>query len=148
MARQRANYHLAASRELLILGADLNRPRWRVEFEKVRDYCAGFKFIRRTRYGREVVGSVEGSFRINGKKYGLVIKIPRNYPYVIPKVYPKGWRPLGAPHKYNGGDLCLMRPEQWNEIYTIALVIKKAQYWIHKYNHWKRTGNWPGRSQD
>jgi len=148
MARQKSNYHLAVSRELLILGDDLRRPRWRVEFEKVRDFCAGFRFKSKTHYGKKVIEKVEGSFTINGIQYGLTIMIPQNYPYEIPKVYPKGWSPTGAPHRYNGGDLCLMRPEQWNEVYSIALVIKKAQYWIHKYNQWNQTGSWPGRSQD
>jgi hypothetical protein len=148
MARQRTAYHLAASRELLILGSDLNQPRWSVEFEKVRNYCSGFNFKSKKHNGKQIVDRVEGSFRVGRKRYGLTIKIPRNYPYMIPKVYPKGWSPNGAPHRYNGGALCLMRPEQWNEVYSIALVIKKSQYWVHKYNHWCRTGRWPGQSQD
>ena len=143
-----ARVHLGASRDLLILGSDLNRPRWRIEFEKVSAYCKGFRFKSRTRRGEKVIDSVEGTFTIAGRRYGLRVKIPENYPYVMPSVYPMGWDPSGAPHRYGGGALCLMQPSQWSEVYSIALVIKKAQYWVHKYNHWNRTGRWPGKSQD
>jgi hypothetical protein len=148
MARRNANYHIGASRDLLILGADLSRPRWRIEFEKVRDHCKGFNFKSKNNHGQKVIDRVEGFFTIAGRRYGLIIKIPQNYPYEMPRVYPKGWDPSGAPHRYTGGALCLMQPGQWNEVYSIAFVIKKAQYWVHKYNQWNRTGIWPGKSQD
>ena len=140
--------HLGVSRDLLIMGADLNRPRWRVEFEKVGTHCKGFRFKSKVRGGKRVVDRVEGFFAIKGKRYGLRVKIPENYPYEMPIVYPMGWNPIGAPHRYAEGALCLMQPSQWSEIYSLALVIKKAQYWVHKFIQWKRTGWWPGKSQD
>lgn len=145
---RRQSYHIGASRELLIMGADLNRPRWRVEYEKVAELCSGFSFKSKVIGGKEVVDRVEGSFTIGSRSYGLSIKIPRRYPYEIPKVYPMGWNPAGSPHRYSGGDLCLMRPDQWSETYSLVFVIKKAQYWVHKYIQWRKSGRWPGRSQD
>ncbi|MBN2230000.1 MAG: hypothetical protein JW779_10480 [Candidatus Thorarchaeota archaeon] len=142
------SYHMGVSREILIMGADLNRPRMRVEYERVSQFCKGFSFKKKTLAGKEVLDRVEGYFTIEGRRFGLRIMIPKNYPYEIPRVFPLGWRPQGAPHQYCGGDLCLMRPEQWNEIYSLAFVIKKAQYWVHKYLKWRMTGKWPGRSQD
>ena len=138
------DYHIAAPRGLLVLGDERTRPRMRVEFEKLNEYWPTFKM--KGQDGK--VTAVEGAFIINGTHYGIRVEIPDNYPYSIPIVYPVGWNPVGAPHRYHGGDLCLMKKSQWSATYSISLILKKAAKWVNKYLSWKVDKEWPGLSQD
>lgn len=133
------DYAFAGPAGLFFVGADHNRPRWRVEYEKVQKYCPQFSF----KAQNGVITSVEGDFRIHGQRYGIRIVIPSSYPYNIPKIYPRGWKPSGAPHRYGDDDLCVMRPSDWSRQLSIAWLIKKTAIWINKWLVWKRTKSWP-----
>lgn len=131
-----------AMRCLLFLEDDLTKPRWRVEFEKVRDNFPAFRFRGNASAGE--VTAVEGSIQNQGRGYGIRIEIPDTYPYTIPRILPSGWNPQNCPHIYGDGSLCVMMSHEWSEHYSIAYLIAKAAVWIGKWAKWKETGTWPG----
>lgn len=140
---------LAFSRDLLVLDSELERPRWAVEREKLNRNYPGFKF-----YGSGgVVSSVQGWLRTSaGVDYYVKIEIPAGgaYPYQMPKVYlPYASIDPSCPHRYGGGDICLMRSSQWTSTISIAAIVAKAAVWINKYDVWLGSGKrkWPGNEQ-
>lgn len=133
---------------LLILGNDLKKERVAVEARILRRYCPGFKLYANKKGGKRKPVKLVGDIKIRNRRYGLKVIIPDRYPYNMPRILPSGWKPSDAPHRYSDGSLCIMQSNQWNISYSLALVVKKATVWVHKYLKWKRTRQWPGRAQD
>ncbi len=136
-----ANVH--ASKELLFIGSDLNRPRFTVEREKMQRTFPSFSF-----YGSEgTINSVRGYLSTRyGNKYYIKMNIPSSYPHNLPTI----WAPndnLGGPHVYTGGNLCVMKSEQWTSIYSLAFMVARSAVWLNKYDIWRRDGRWPGNEQ-
>jgi ubiquitin-protein ligase len=90
---------------------------------------------------------VSGGLRTNkGRVYQIRIEIPPNYPHSIPYVFPIGWE-ANCPHAYKAGNLCIMRPDQWRPIFSLAFVVAKVALWLNKYDVYRAKGYWPGNEQ-
>jgi len=136
---------MAASRTLIFMDDDLSRPRMAVENEKMKRAFPGMRF-----YGTDGnITSVQGYLKTSdGNSYYIKIEVPSNYPYVMPTVtLPNTTIAAGCPHRYNTGNLCIMKSEQWSSSYSLAFMVAKAALWINKYDIWKRKGSWPGKEQ-
>lgn len=135
----------AANRGLILVGADLNKPRMVVENEKVKKYFSGFNFCGKN----SEITSVQGYLMTaDGNSYLTKIEISSNYPYEMPSVFlPQTVVSSNCPHRYTNGSLCIMRSEDWTSIYSIAFVIAKSAIWLNKYDIWKRKGTWMGKEQ-
>lgn len=144
MASMSARYELDA--ESVFVGVDYLRPRFVVEQEKLqRKFPNRFNF-----YGRnDHIASVQGTLRTNSySTFQVCISIPDTYPTAIPTVtVPSEPFPSGTPHRYSDGSICLMRSEQWSQVFSLAFLVAKTAVWLHKYEAWKRTGEWKGREQ-
>ena len=93
----------------------------------------------------------EGKF----KEHRLHIECYGDYPQTAPRVYREGgfppsgrWRP---PHLYNDDSLCLFYPEDapdrgWTVQDKLSTVVAWACEWLHAYEYWRRTREWPGRA--
>ena len=129
----------------LFLTAPEMQSRWYYEQEKLRLFPA-FALLRG---GNGTISAAEGALDTQyNNTYGIRITL-LNYPYALPKIYPKGWdvHPR-CPHTFKGGLLCIMRSDQWRKHFTIALVVTKTAIWLNKYELWKRNGHrWPGLGQ-
>ena len=131
------------SRELLILGEDLSRPREVVERERLQ--WAFFGFSLRNEGGLLIA---RGLFSTKfGNKYLARIEAPeRRYPYEIPDVWlPNVKLPLTCPHKFADGSLCVLKPAHWKTLYSFAFMAARTAVWLDKYDSWRRTGIWPGK---
>ena len=129
----------------LLLTAQEMQNRWYHEQQKLRLFPA-FALLRS---GNGTISAAEGALDTQyNNTYGIRITLS-NYPYALPKIYPKGWdvHPL-SPHKFSDGSLCVMRSNQWRKHFAIALIIAKTAIWLNKYELWKRNGHhWPGLGQ-
>lgn len=90
---------------------------------------------------------VAGGLRTNaGNVYQVKIELPGDYPHSIPVIFPVGWK-AKCPHIYNAGNLCIMRPDQWRPIFSLAFVVSKTALWLNKYDVYRSKGYWPGNEQ-
>jgi len=137
---------IEADRDLLLTASEAQFNRWRHEAEKLRMFPA-FALLG-TRDGE--ITAAEGALdtQVSGNTYGIRIVLD-NYPYSLPRIFPKGWTPNPAtPHRFTDGSLCIMRSSQWRTHFTIALVVAKTAIWLGKYEVWRRNGHtWPGLQQ-
>ncbi|MHA1390363.1 MAG: ubiquitin-conjugating enzyme E2 variant [Candidatus Thorarchaeota archaeon] len=130
----------------LFIDSSSSTPRWTLEFSKIKENFPQFEL--KSSRGSDRVTAVEGVLTNDGRRYGIRIEIPQDYPYVIPKIVPQGWDPGGSPHRYNDGTLCVMNPPEWGKAYSIAYMIAKSAVWIAKWKKWNQTGYWPGHQDD
>lgn len=136
---------MEASRDILFLDSDLQRPRWVVEQEKVNKKFTGFSFYASDDKITSVAGTLYTSYE---NSYFVRISIPKNYPHEIPSVsLPYHTLESNCPHKYTSENICLMKVEQWTSVFSVAFVITKVAIWLNKYDFWKRNGFWPGNEQ-
>jgi len=134
---------ISAAPDLILTPAEA-QSRWHYEGVKLR-FFPSFGFLGVA--GR--ITAAEGAIDTqNGNTYGIRIVLD-NYPYALPKVFPKGWTLYpSVPHTYNDGSLCIMKSTQWRQYFTVALVVAKTAVWLGKYEIWKRNGHcWPGLGQ-
>lgn len=90
---------------------------------------------------------VTGALRTNaGRAYQVNIELPPDYPHSIPFIFPVGWK-ADCPHAYKAGNLCIMRPDQWRPIFSLAFVVSKVALWVNKYDVYRAKGYWPGNEQ-
>ncbi len=138
---------LQTNKELIFMGEDLTRPRMTVEQEKLKAHFPDFSFYASN--GR--VASVKGYLWTNSRKrYYVKIYLPLKYPYQMPRIeLPVGTVDPDCPHTYSGGDLCVMKSEQWSTTFSIAFMAAKAAVWLNKYDLWLKKGKnrWPGNDQ-
>ncbi len=134
---------IAAASSLTLTPTEM-QARWYYEGEKLRLFPA-FALLASNGQITAAVGAIDTQYT---NTYGIRVALD-NYPYGLPKVFPKDWTPHpNVPHKYNDGSLCIMRSDQWRQHFTVALVVAKTAVWLGKYELWKRNGNkWPGLGQ-
>ncbi|MBI5778302.1 MAG: hypothetical protein HZA49_02475 [Planctomycetes bacterium] len=79
--------------------------------------------------------------------YVISILFPDSYPYEMPSVNIDKPDVLSGPHRYNTGNICYLHPSMWNPgQHNLSFVIQRTAKWINKYEVWKNSGVWPGRS--
>jgi hypothetical protein len=132
---------IEADPKLVLSLQELQWNRWFYERQKLGIFPA-FRLLG----VNGVITAAEGALDTQyNNTYGIRIELA-NYPYALPRVYPKGWaiHPAVA-HKFNDGSICIMRSELWRRHFTVALVVAKTAIWLGKYELWKRNGHqWPG----
>ena len=128
------------------MGSDFSRQRFAVEKEKMSNSFPGFSFYVS---GGEYT-SVKGYLKTNYQnRYYVKINIPSGYPHSIPKIWIEdGYINSSCPHRYNSGNLCVMKTEQWTSVYSLAFMVARAAIWLNKYDIWNQSGRWPGNDQD
>jgi hypothetical protein len=78
------------------------------------------------------------------RSYEILIVYSDIYPIDAPKVYvisPK----IESKHQFKDGSLCFHLPHEWSPSYTVCAVVGWASHWLHAYERYLETGNWPGR---
>lgn len=127
------------------MGDALFKPRLEVERALLKDKFPGFRF-QLERGNILASGLISTSY---GNKYFVQIEVSEEkYPYVIPSVLlPHTPPPSSCPHRFNDGSLCVMRPEQWTTVLSLAFMVTRAAVWVNKFDSWKRHGKWPGKEQ-
>ena len=137
--------NMATNRGLIFTGDDFSRPRMAVESDKIKRYFPNFSFYA----SGETVKGVKGYLKTSdGNSYYVSIEVDAEYPYKMPIItLPETAVESNCPHRYTGGNLCVMMPEQWSSTYSLAFMVAKAAIWVNKYDIWKRTGKWPGKEQ-
>ena len=95
------------------------------------------------------VSAAEGALDTQYNNTYSIRIVLENYPYALPKVFPKGWTiDPAVTHRYIDGSLCIMKADQWRQYFTVALIVAKTAIWLGKYELWKRNGHqWPGLGQ-
>lgn len=135
---------ITAAPDLVLAPGEMQANRWYYEGEKLRFFPA-FALLAINGQVTAAEGALDTQY---GNTWGIRIDL-RGYPQALPTVHPKGWTVHpDAPHKFNDGSLCIMRPDQWRRHFTVALVVAKTSIWLGKYEIWKRNGHaWPGLGQ-
>jgi hypothetical protein len=91
-----------------------------------------------------IVGGIEP---IPGRIRDFRIRVPDRYPYEEPEAFPIGWN-VSGPHCYpSTNQMCLWLPGHWSVRYTLAYTVAKTFTWVHKFEVYLGTGQWPGREQ-
>lgn len=136
---------IQAAPDLILTPAEMQGNRWYYERTKLRLFPA-FALLGATGQIVAAEGALDTQY---GNSYGIRIVL-ESFPYALPKVYPKGWTVHpDVKHKYRDGSLCIMRADQWQRYFTVALVVAKTAIWLGKYELWKRNGHtWPGLEQN
>lgn len=85
-----------------------------------------------------------------GKTYTIEIHYPLAFPYLPPKVYVTNPPIKKSRHIYKDGHLCLFHPDDraWEASTTAATIVSWVAKWLHCYEVWLATGEWPGRERD
>ena len=80
--------------------------------------------------------------------YNVVIAYPDNYPYSPPMPYIEepDLDPYDNPHMYTNGELCVLETSDktWQTNSTAATMIGLVGAWLHAFEEWQASGNWPG----
>lgn len=95
-------------------------------------------------------GSIRSS--MTGRNYRVRVQYPYNFPDTAPIVVIESHQfPAGMPHLLNGNQPCLFTPSQGTHHgydparTTAATLVSWTALWIHAYETWCETGEWPGR---
>lgn len=85
-----------------------------------------------------------------GKDYVVRIVYPAYFPYQPPKAYIVSPKVKQSRHIYEDGHLCMFHPDDhtWLPTTTAATVISWVSRWLHSYEVWEDTGEWPGQEHD
>ena len=139
--------NFATNADLIFSGTDFNRDRMAVEQEKLQAHFPGFNLYRSA--GR--ITSAQGRLSTNhGNSYDVRIGIPQKFPYELPEVrLPNTAIDASCPHRFQSGNICVMKVQQWSKTLSLAFLVAKTAIWLNKYDHWIATGKrrWPGREQ-
>ena len=83
-------------------------------------------------------------------KYEVQLRYPAVFPYRPPNVYVMSPKIIRSRHIYPDGHLCLFHKDDkaWQPITTGATVMSWAALWLHCYEVWQETGNWPRPEAD
>ncbi len=130
---------------LVITASDSGIDRASVESRKLLEHFPQFALLKS---GGSIDGA-KGWLKTNaGNTYRIQIKTSSSFPYELPTVWPTDWTPpASCPHRFQSGSLCIMRSAQWTSTFTIAFVVAKTAIWLNKYDVWRSSGAWPGKSQ-
>jgi ubiquitin-protein ligase len=129
-------------RKLLIEDGNRSRRLYN-EQQKLAENFRQFSFLRDRDGGVYVVGALRTN---KGRVYQIKIVLPADYPHSIPVIIPVGWK-ADCEHVYKAGNLCIMRPDQWRPIFSLAFVVAKVALWLNKYDVYRAKGYWPGNEQ-
>lgn len=77
-------------------------------------------------------------------QYEIIIVYPNNYPHEAPKVYSIS-PPISTKHQFKDGSLCFHLSHEWSPSFTVCVIVGWTSHWLHAYENYLRTGNWPGR---
>ncbi|MBI2919057.1 MAG: hypothetical protein HYY01_13840 [Chloroflexi bacterium] len=85
-----------------------------------------------------------------GKTYTIEMHYPSAFPYLPPKVYVTYPPIKKSRHIYEDGHLCLFHPDDkaWEASTTAATIVSWVAKWLHCYEVWQATGEWPGHERD
>ena len=85
-----------------------------------------------------------------GNEYQVELRYPANYPYAPPKAYIVEPTIEQSRHIYPDGHLCLFHKDDktWQPETTAATVMSWVALWLHCYEVWAETGEWPRREHD
>ncbi|MBK8945344.1 MAG: hypothetical protein IPM32_08755 [Ignavibacteriae bacterium] len=136
---------IQVNRDILFIGSDFLEPRIIAEKRKLKMFFPQFEF-----YGIDKkITSVRGLLTTNlNNSYNVRISVTDSYPYEIPIIELIDFEiDEECPHKYYAGNLCIMRPDHWSSVYSLAYVVARTAVWLNKYDIWRRNGKeeWPGK---
>jgi hypothetical protein len=85
-----------------------------------------------------------------GSTYAVRIQYPANFPFMPPKVYVTNPKIEESRHIYKDGHLCLFHKDDkvWQTQTTAATVVSWTALWLHCYEVWQETGEWPRAERD
>lgn len=136
---------IQVNRDLLFIGRDLLESRIIVEKRKLEMFFPQFKF-----YGIDKkITSIRGLLKTNlYNSYNVRISVTDSYPYEIPIINLIDFEiDEKCTHKYHAGNICIMKPDHWNSVYSLAFAVARTAIWLNKYDIWRRNGKeeWPGK---
>lgn len=82
--------------------------------------------------------------------YEVMIVYPPTFPYKPPKAYPVNPKIKQSRHIYEDGHLCLFTADDriWEIKTTASTLVSWVAKWLHCYEVWLDTGQWPGKEAD
>ena len=85
-----------------------------------------------------------------GNGYEIRLRYPDAFPYKPPKAYVMTPKIQESRHIYSDGHLCLFHKDDksWEPKTTAATVMSWVSLWLHCYEVWLETGDWPRREHD
>ena len=85
-----------------------------------------------------------------GNGYEVRLRYPDSFPYKPPKAFVVNPKIEQSRHIYKDGHLCLFHKDDksWEPKTTAATVMSWVSLWLHCYEVWLETGNWPRREHD
>ena len=85
-----------------------------------------------------------------GNSYDVRIQYPPNFPYIPPRAYVVNPKIKESRHIYKDGHLCLFHKDDkvWQNQTTAATMVSWTALWLHCYEVWVETGEWPRRERD
>jgi hypothetical protein len=86
----------------------------------------------------------------SGNAYDVRIQYPSNFPYIPPRAYVVRPKIKESRHIYKDGHLCMFHKDDkvWQNETTAATVVSWTALWLHCYEVWVDTGEWPRRERD
>jgi len=86
----------------------------------------------------------------SGKRYDVLLRYPPSFPYRPPAAYVTRPRIKESRHIYPDGHLCLFHKDDkaWQVNTTAATVMSWVSLWLHCYEVWLESGNWPRPEAD
>ncbi|MCH7606179.1 MAG: hypothetical protein IH962_03395 [Chloroflexi bacterium] len=85
-----------------------------------------------------------------GNSYQIMLRYPHRFPYAPPRAFVLEPKIAESRHIYKDGHLCLFHVDDkaWKPEGTAALVMTWVCLWLHCYEVWQETGEWPGEEAD
>jgi hypothetical protein len=85
-----------------------------------------------------------------GNAYDILLRYPASFPSLPPRAFVLNPQIQESRHIYKDGHLCLMHKDDkaWNPRTTGATMVSWASLWLHCYEVWMATGNWPRPEAD
>jgi ubiquitin-protein ligase len=86
----------------------------------------------------------------SGNEYQVLVRYPNSFPYLPPKAFIAEPKIEKSRHIYEDGHLCLFHKDDktWQPETTAATVMSWVSLWLHCYEVWQETGEWPRREHD
>ena len=82
--------------------------------------------------------------------YEVQLRYPVSFPFRPPRVIENSPKIIKSRHIYPDGHLCLFHHDEkaWQPRTTAATVVSWSSLWLHCYEVWQETGNWPRPEAD
>jgi ubiquitin-protein ligase len=84
------------------------------------------------------------------KTYDVQLIYPMAFPFTPPRVFVISPKIARSRHIYEDGHLCLFHHDDkaWQPKTTAATMMSWVSLWLHCYEEWQETGNWPRPEAD